>query len=365
MPAVSAANFYDLPRATLLARAEAWGFPAVHAARLWRYVYLEGALDWAEMPELPARFRAKAAEELRLAHLPVALEQRSTDGFTHKYLLELADERRIETVLMRYTGRVTACISSQVGCAMGCVFCATGQMGYLRHLTPGEIVAQAMHVDRVLRATSAGATLADPHSDSPHDRHERLRNIVLMGMGEPLHNYDAVMTAIDILSDGTGLALGAKKITLSTVGVVPGIIRLADEGRTVYLAVSLHGATQEERAALVPVAKKWPLEELMQACRYYSTKLGRRIFFEWTLIAGQNDSPESAHAVGRLLRDQPAQVNLIPLNPTAGYGGAPTGQEAARRFQQILAEYGLPSTVRQRRGIDIAAGCGQLAATGE
>ncbi len=354
-------NFYDLTRAQLLALAPQWGFPAVHAARLWAYVYLSGAEDWAAMPELPARFRARAGAELFFGRLAVAVEQKSSDGFTHKYLLELADRRQIETVLMRYTGRVTACISSQAGCAMGCVFCATGQMGFVRHLTPGEIVAQAMHVDAVLRGTESGAALARPHGRSPHERHERLRNIVLMGMGEPLHNYEAVMTAIDILRDATGLALGAKKITLSTVGVIPGIVRLADEARPVNLAVSLHGATQEERAALVPVAKKWPLDELMAACRYYIGKQGRRIFYEWTLIEGKNDSPANAHAVGRLLRGQLAQVNLIPLNPTAGYGGAPTGREAARHFQQILAEYGLPSTVRQRRGIDIAAGCGQLA----
>jgi 23S rRNA (adenine2503-C2)-methyltransferase len=375
-------NFHDLTRAELLALAARWGFPTVHAARLWRYIYLEGTEDWRSMDELPARFRAKAETELGFVHLPVALEQLSSDGFTHKYLLSLPDGRRIETVLMRYTGRVTACISSQAGCAMGCVFCATGQMGFVRHLTPGEIVAQALHVDRVLRATSPGAAthprrklsgpgevavppLARPASLSPHGRHERLRNIVLMGMGEPLHNYAAVMTAIDILRDPTGLALGAKKITLSTVGVVPGIIRLADEARPVHLAVSLHGATQEERAALVPVARKWPLDELMAACRYYSAKQGgRRVFYEWTLIEGKNDSAESAHAVGRLLRGQPAQVNLIPLNPTAGFTGAPTGREAARQFQQILAGYGLPSTVRQRRGIDIAAGCGQLATAG-
>jgi 23S rRNA (adenine2503-C2)-methyltransferase len=247
----------------------------------------------------------------------------------------------------------------------------------MRHLSAGEIVAQAMHVDAVLRETSgklppvAAAhseearrqppALADATSASPHDRHERLRNIVLMGMGEPLHNYDAVMKAIDILRDPNGLALGAKKITLSTVGVVPGILRLAEENRPFHLAVSLHGATQEERAALVPVAKKWPLDELMDACRAYIAKQQRRIFYEWTLIEGKNDTPESAHAVGGLLKGQLAQVNLIPLNPTAGFGGAPTGREAAKRFQEILAGYGLPSTVRQRRGIDIAAGCGQLA----
>ena len=378
-------NFYDLTREELRQLVVRWGFSPTHAARLWRYSYREGLTHWAEMPELPNRFRAQAESALTFSRLPVAVETHSLDGFTRKYLLALNDERKIETVLMRYTGRVTACISSQAGCAMGCVFCATGQMGFVRHLSAGEIVAQALHVDQALRHTAptggqlfpekanAGVALletspdvspalANPHSASPHERHERLRNIVLMGMGEPLHNYDAVLKAVDILCDQTGLALGAKKITLSTVGVIPGIIRLADEARAVSLAVSLHGATQAERAALVPVASKWPLGALMEACRYYSTKLQRKIFYEWTLIEGKNDSVTSAHAVGKLLQGQPAQVNLIPLNPTSGYGGAPTGQEAARRFQQVLADYGLPSTVRQRRGIDIAAGCGQLAA---
>ena len=339
------ASFHDLTRENLRQLTVRWGFSPVHAARLWAYVYLDRLDEWPLMTELPRRYRAKAEAELVFPRLPVAVETHSADGFTRKYLLALADGQRIETVLMGYTGRVTACISSQAGCAMGCVFCATGQMGFARHLTAGEVVAQAVHVDRVLRG------FAEP---------ERLRNIVLMGMGEPLHNYDAVMTAVEILCDPAGFALGQKKITLSTVGVVPGIIRLADEARPVHLAVSLHGATQAERAALVPVAKMWPLDELMAACRYYSTKRRRRIFYEWTLIEGRNDSAETAHAVGRLLRGLPAQVNLIPLNPTAGYGGAPANREAARHFQQILAEYGLPSTVRQRRGVDIAAGCGQL-----
>ena len=398
----AALNFFELTRPALLALAAEWGFSPQHAARLWSYVYLQGTLNWADMPELPARFRVKAESALRFATLPVALETHSADGFTRKYLLALEDGRNIETVLMRYTGRVTACVSSQAGCAMGCVFCATGQMGFLRHLTAGEIVALAMHVGRVLRETawtggaagrpgsggmSSGGVSADapdrenhltpapvasvpvsvppPLADvadaSPHVRHERLRNVVLMGMGEPLHKYDAVMTALDILRDGSGFALGAKRISLSTVGVVPGIIRLADEARPIHLAVSLHGATQEERAALVPVAKKWPLDTLMEACRYYIAKRQCRIFYEWTLIEGKNDTAENAHAVGRLLQGQLAQVNLIPLNPTAGFDGVPTGQVAAKKFQAILAEYGLPSTIRQRRGIDIAAGCGQLA----
>ena len=340
-------NLYDLTREQLRLQLVRWELNPVHVARLWNYLYIELAASLEAMPELPPKLRARLAAETQLGVLPTALETASGDGFTHKYLLALQDAEKIETVLMRFTGRVTACVSSQVGCAMGCVFCATGQMGYTRHLTPGEIVAQAVHVARALR------TARDP---------QRLRNIVLMGMGEPLHNYDAVMTAIDILRDETGLALGAERITLSTVGVVPGILRLAAEKRPLHLAVSLHAATQAERAALVPAAKKWPLDELMAACRTYSETTGRRIFYEWTLIEGKNDSEAHARAVGELLRGLSAQVNLIPLNPTSGYAGAPTRRDAAKRFQNILAvEVQLPSTVRQRRGIDIAAGCGQLA----
>ncbi len=359
-------SLYDYTRAELAALLSSWGFKPVHADRIWHHLYWKGEYTWDGVGELPAALRTRLLEEIELDPLPVARETHSSDGFTRKYLLALRDGRKIETVLMRYSGRVTACVSSQAGCAMGCVFCATGQMGFARHLTAGEIVAQVLHVDRVLRATAQGTetpALAEPAHDSPHHRHERLRNIVLMGMGEPLHNYDAVMKALDILRDPNGLALGARKITLSTVGVVPGIVRLADESRPVHLAVSLHGATQAERAALVPAARAWPLDALMDACRYYVRKLERRIFFEWTLIAGKNDGPEQAHAVGALLQGLQAQVNLIPLNPTNGYDGAPSRTDAARRFQEILAEYGLPSTVRQRRGIDIAAGCGQLAVT--
>jgi 23S rRNA (adenine2503-C2)-methyltransferase len=232
-------------------------------------------------------------------------------------------------------------------------------MGYTRHLTSGEIVAQAVHVARELRDLSPQASRLSPGRDRAKPK---LRNVVLMGMGEPLHNYEAVMQAVDILRDPGGLSLAGSRITLSTVGVVPGILRLAEEKCPVHLAVSLHAATQAGRAALVPVAKKWPLDELMAACRHYCEKTRRRIFFEWTLIEGKNDSPAHARAVGRLLHGLPAQVNLIPLNPTAGYAGAPARSEAAKRFQKILTdEFALPSTVRQRRGIDIAAGCGQLA----
>ena len=339
-------NLYDLTREALRLHTVRWGFSPVHAARLWSYVYVERIEDWARMADLPARYRDRAAAELGFHRPAVAVETHSRDGFTRKYLLALADGRQIETVLMRYTGRVTACISSQAGCAMGCVFCATGQMGFVRHLRPGEIVAQVRHAQLALRAAGG----------------EGLRNLVLMGMGEPLHNYDAVMTALEIITDRRGLNLGPSKITISTVGVVPGILRLAEERRPYHLAVSLHGATEAERAALVPASQRWPLGELMAACRTYFAQTGRRIFFEWTLIAGANDSPAQAGRLATLLAGLAAHVNLIPLNPTDGFAGAATQAGAAKAFQRVLQEAGIPSTVRQRRGIDVAAGCGQLRA---
>ncbi len=310
-------------------------FSALHRERLATFDALEGRIR--------APLLAALRERTRLAPLAEHAASDSSDGHTHKLLLRCEDGQTIETVLMRFKGRFTACISTQAGCAMGCVFCATGQMGFFRHLTPGEIVGQVLHACRVLDA-----------------RGERLRNIVLMGMGEPLHNYDAVMCALDILQDPRGVALGPRFVTLSTVGVVPGIRRLAREARPLRLAVSLHGATEEARAALVPVAKKWPLDELLDACREYTALRGQKIFFEWALIDGKNDDAQTAHTLGALLEGIPSHVNLIPLNPTRGYAESASGEQTVKDFQKILAGYGLPSTVRQRRGIDIDAGCGQL-----
>ena len=337
-------HLYDLSRAQLRELLAAWGHSDYYAGLVWigLYQHLAGQVEAIEglRPEL----RARLAAETSLEPLAVRAYIDSSDGHTRKYLLGLPDGQAIETVLMYFRGRATACVSTQVGCAMGCVFCATGQMGFRRHLSPGEIVGQIIHVSRVLRG-----------------RGETLRNIVLMGMGEPLHNYEATMAALDTGMDQRGLGIAPRFITLSTVGVVPGIRRLTDERRPFRLAVSLHGATDEERARLVPPARRWPLAELIDACRRYSATLRRRVFFEWALIAGQNDGPEQAHALGRLLQGLDAHVNLIPLNPTSGYNGHPTEAVAVKAFQSMLAGYDLPSTVRQRRGIDVAAGCGQLA----
>ena len=338
-------NLYDLSRPQLAALLAEWGYSDYHAGRIWHYLYREQVTEIGQMKELRPDLRERLTAATHLPRPTTQLALDSDDGLTHKLLLKLADGETIETVLMSFDGRYTVCVSTQVGCAMGCVFCATGQMGYTRHLSAGEIVTQILHVQVILR-----------------ERGESLRNIVFMGMGEPLHNYEATVTAVDILTEDSGLAIGPRYITVSTVGLPPAIRRLADEARPFHLAVSLHAATDPERAALAPVNRRWPLAELLDACRYYIEKRGRRIFFEWALIDGENDTPEQARALGQLLQGMDAHVNLIPLNPTMGYDGRPSEATAVRQFQAILAEYGLPSTVRQRRGIDIAAGCGQLRA---
>ena len=345
-------SLLDLTFVELEQELVASGLSRTHAQPLWRALHHGLNNDPGNEASLLPPLRNWLAENLgdgRRFFVEAPKETAdiaSTDGLTRKFLLRLADGQTIETVLMGFKGRHTACLSTQAGCAMGCVFCATGQMGFVRHLRPGEIVAQVRHAQLALRATGS----------------DGLRNLVLMGMGEPLHNYDAVMTAMEIISDRGGLNIGPSRITISTVGVVPGILRMAAEARPYHLAVSLHGATEEERSTLVPASRRWPLAELMEACRTYFAQTGRRIFFEWTLIAGANDSPAQAERLATLLAGLDAHVNLIPLNPTEGFAGTATHSDRAKMFQKTLQASGIPSTVRQRRGIDVAAGCGQLRA---
>jgi 23S rRNA (adenine2503-C2)-methyltransferase len=336
-------DLLDLTRAELEARLAEAGMGPLQARRVWKHLYRGLSTEPARVKDGGAALRRWLESNARVGRPEAAATLRSADGHTVKTLLALEDGRRVETVQMRFSGRHTACVSTQAGCAQACVFCATGRQGLERNLRAGEIVAQVLHVQREL-GKDGGA----------------LRNLVFMGMGEPLHNYDAVMKAVEILCDPQGLAFAGRRITLSTVGLVPGILRLARERRPPHLAVSLHGSTDEERGALVPAGRRWPLAELMAACRTYAESLGRKIFFEWTLIEGVNDTPGHAARLAGLIGRIPAHVNVIPLNPVEGYDGLPSRPEGVRRFQDRLIAAGIPCTVRQRRGLDIAAGCGQL-----
>jgi 23S rRNA (adenine2503-C2)-methyltransferase len=352
MSADAPLSLHDLDYDGLCAALSADGVLAHHAKALWRALYRDAATDLGACDFLPPlkrwvgeRVGGVAAGGYFLDLPEVVDEIHSGDGLTRKFLLRLGDGQVIETVLMGYDGRHTVCVSTQAGCAMGCVFCATGQMGFVRHLRPGEIIAQVLHARRVLRRIAP-------------QRH--LRNLVMMGMGEPLHNIDAVMRALAVISDVRGINIGPSKIAVSTVGVVPGILRLAEENSPYRLAVSLHGSTEDERAALVPASKRWPLDMLIEACRHYGETTGKRIFFEWTLIEGCNDSEATAARLAALLHGIDAHINLIPLNPTGGFAG--TASKSGHRFQKILRDAGFPCTFRQRRGIDVAAGCGMLKA---
>lgn len=339
-------NLYDLSLPELTSLVESWGEKPFRAKQIWEWLYQHKISDPAEMSNLPQSLRDRLASETQIGILSLDTLQHSVDRYTHKYLFRLSDRQLIETVLMAYSdGRRTACISTQAGCAMACVFCATGQMGFARNLSAGEIVEQALWLARELQ-----------------EKGDRLSNVVLMGMGEPLHNYEATLEAVHRLTAQTAIGIGQRHITISTVGLVPAMRRFSDEGLQVGLAVSLHAATDEERSALLPINRKWNLEALLKACHYHVEKSGRRITFEWALIANKTDTAEQAHALGRLLKGLHCNVNAIPLNPTAGYGGKPSDPTQVGRWQDILSDYGIPSTVRVRRGIDIQAGCGQLKA---
>jgi 23S rRNA (adenine2503-C2)-methyltransferase len=336
--------FYDITFSKLEATLTMWGEPSFRAKQIWQGIYQNLWSKPEHFSTVPKELREKLFSYFVFNSLTPIKSIKSQDMETTKTLFNLMDNRSIEAVLMKYDDRRTLCISTQAGCAMGCVFCATGQMGFKRHLSSGEIIEQVLYYARELNSTN-----------------EKVTNIVLMGMGEPFHNYDATKAAIERLNDPTGFGLGARRFTISTVGLVPMIKKFADENSQVNLAISLHAATNEERSELLPINKKYSIEQLIDVCRYYVEKTHRRITFEWALIAGENDSEATAKQLANRLKGLLCHVNVIPLNPTDQSEFRPSSLNQTRLFQQTLEKNGIPCTIRLRRGIDIQAGCGQLA----
>jgi len=319
------------------------GQPAFRAKQIWDWLYVKRASSSDEMQNLPAPFRAQLAERFSLQCLE-KLETKGSSCETQKLLFKLADNELIETVIIPAPRRQTntVCVSSQVGCRFGCAFCASGQKGVIRNLTAGEIVGEVLEVARLLGG--------------------RPDNVVFMGIGEPFDNYDEVMRAIRIMNHPDGLCIGARRITISTCGVVSGIQRLADEGIQVELSVSLHAPDDEIRSRVMPVNETWPLAELLDACRVYTDRTNRIITFEYTLIKDLNDSSEQAHQLVKLLKKFSCRVNLIPLSPVEEFDGERPDSETMKEFFQTLEKAGINTTLRDSKGSALKAACGQLRA---
>ncbi len=310
-------------------------------AQVWQWLYRDRVDCWDAMTNIPASLRRALSEQLHNLDATAHIKEMAVEsGGTNKLLLELQDGEIVETVIIPSKERNTVCVSCQVGCAFGCVFCASGLNGIVRSLTCGEIVAQ------VIRASQQIGTRPD--------------NVVFMGIGEPFANYDAVMKAARIINDGKGIGIGARKITISTCGVVPGIRRFAEEGIQFELSVSLHAPTQELRNQLMPVSAKWPLDELMETCRWYTEKTNRIITFEYTLVDGFNNKPEHAKLLVKLLRGLKCRVNLIPLNPVKEFEGETPDVRDSIGFLHLLMDAGVNTTLRHSKGRDVNASCGQL-----
>jgi 23S rRNA (adenine2503-C2)-methyltransferase len=339
LPTAANSLLDDTP-ARAAARLEQWcaeqGLPAYRARQALPRLWSRPVVDWSDATELPAAVRARLREDFPLPRLRLETEQLSSDG-TRKFLWRLDDGEAIESVLIPSGSRRTLCLSSQAGCALGCVFCATGLMGFRRNLTPFEIAGQAREV--LLRYPAEAAT-----------------NVVFMGMGEPLLNWPAVDRALTILNDPDGLGIGARHITVSTVGIIPGMEALARRPEQFRLAISLHAATPERRFPLMPIQKKYDLLAVLKAAKAFR----KRITFEYVLIAGANDSNRDADALARLARDTGALVNLLPLHPGGAPGLKPSTPARIREFAGRLTSQGVEAVVRRSRGLDISAACGQL-----
>ena len=331
----------ELDRAEMETALAGLGVPRFHGRQVFHWIYRRGVTDFAKMTDLSRDLRASLADVCTISTPVIESKQISSDGTT-KYLLRLDDGRRIEAVYIPDTPAQTFCISTQVGCAMTCAFCLTGKMGLTRNLTAGEIAGQ---VRLLAHETGLAGTSF---------------NIVVMGMGEPLHNYDATMKALRILNDDQGLAVQPRRITLSTVGVLPGLERLAGEPLMPNLAISLHATTEEQRNRLVPVNRKYTLKELIDVCKRFPVRKRSRVTFEYVLLDGVNDTPEDARRLVTLLDGIKAKVNLLPLNEAPGIPFRRPSDERVNAFARILADRGVIVSVRKSRGRDIRAACGQL-----
>ena len=320
------------------------GEPKYRSIQIWQGLYRQFFERPEEFSNLSKNLKKIITEEFNFNVLKPEVTITSTDGYTSKTLFSLSDGASVESVLMRYEDRNSVCISTQSGCAMNCSFCATGKMGFIRNLSSGEILSQVIYFERLLRKESLSVT-----------------NVVLMGMGEPFNNYDASIKSIYTLNDPNGFSLGIRRFTISTVGIIPKIRQFSDEDHQINLAVSLHASTDELRTQLVPINRFYPIKNLIDACKYYVEKTHRRITFEYALIDDVNDSYEQAKALAALIKGILCHVNLIALNPTPNSDYRPSSKEKVRVFNQILADKNISSTVRLRRGIEIQAGCGQLA----
>ena len=322
------------------------GHQRFRARQIFGWIYRRGVTDLGAMSDLPRDLRAALGSDFTLTTPTIVARERSTDG-TEKFLLRLADGRQIEAVFIPDTPAMTFCISTQVGCAMACAFCLTGKMGLVRNLTAGEIVGQVRLLAEALALRN------------------KAFNIVLMGMGEPLHNYDETMKALRILADEHGFALPPRRVTLSTVGLLPALERLAREPVMPNLAISLHAPTDLQRGRLVPINTKYGVADIIEACKRFPLKRRSRITFEYVLLAGVNDSPADARALATLLAGVKSKVNLIPLNEAPGIAFERPSDAAIDRFARILSERGLTVSVRKSRGRDIRAACGQLIVDGQ
>ncbi|MCG3134021.1 MAG: Dual-specificity RNA methyltransferase RlmN [Planctomycetes bacterium] len=344
-------SLLDLPREDLRAFVKGLGEPAYRGDQVFRWIWKRGARAFDAMSDLPAALRAKLAAAATLAGPSAASIAASRDG-TRKFLVRLPDGKDVESVLIPEDRRMTLCVSSQVGCALACAFCATGTMGLKRHLSPGEIAGQVSLAHEELRER--------PHDGHPEDRDRPVTNLVYMGMGEPLHNYDHVLASLRILTDEQGLSYPARRITVSTVGLVPQMAALG-EAIPVNLAVSLHAPNDAVRGSIMPVNRRFALRDVIGACMAFPLGTRRRITFEYVLLAGVNDRPEHADELARAISDVRCKVNLIPWNE---HDGAPFRRPSARdvtAFAARLEAAGVDVTVRRTRGRDIDAACGQLA----